>query len=166
MSVIDFIKRSSVECLNENRNFPFQNALFQSNTDLFCSSLDDHELLAKFCFIQPVNLTGISFKLSEKDVNEGFGPKKVKLFADAPSHNIGDAEAEIATQEFEISKDQLINGELIDLKLVKFKNVNFIQIYVSENYGNENTRIGKIGIYGEKGDFVDITKWKPHKDEN
>ncbi|QOY40116.1 Thioredoxin-like protein [Cryptosporidium parvum] len=164
-SIIDFIKKTSIECLNEDRNFPFKNALFQTNLEMFCSSLDDHELLAKFNFVQPVNLTGVSFKLLEKDVIEGFGPKKIKLFADATSYSIGDAEIENGTQEFELTKSQLISGECIDLKMVKFKNVNFIQIYISENYGNENTRIGKINIYGEKGDFVDITKWKPYREE-
>ncbi|KAH8583334.1 thioredoxin [Cryptosporidium sp. chipmunk genotype I] len=165
-SIIDFIQKSSIECLNENRSFPFKNALFQTNLEIFCSSLDDHELLAKFRFVQPVNLTGISFKLLERDAIEGFGPKKIKIFADTTSYNIGDAETENCTQEFEVSKSQLITGECIDLKIVKFKNVNFIQIYFSENHGSENTRIGKINIYGEKGDYVDISKWKPYKEEN
>lgn len=112
-----------------------------------------------------MNLDGILFQLSEGDVAQGFGPKKVKLFVNASSYNLGDAETEAATQEIELSEAQLIHGEVVDLKQVKFKNVNFIQIYVSENHGNQTTRIGKIGIYGEKGDYVDIHKWSPNKEE-
>ncbi|KAH7647873.1 thioredoxin [Cryptosporidium bovis] len=164
-SIVDFIKRDSLECLNEDINHPFKNALFQSNLEIYASSQEDHELLARFNFVQPVNIDGISFKLAEKQVSDGFGPKKVKLFVNATPYDINDAETENCTQEVEISNPQLLSGEIIDLRLVKFKNVNYMQIYVSENHGREITKIGRVNIYGSKGDYVDITKWKPYEKE-
>ncbi|KAH8740528.1 thioredoxin-like protein [Cryptosporidium ryanae] len=164
-SVVDFIRRDSLECLNEDANQPFKNALFQSNVEVYASSQEDHELLARFSFVQPVNIDGISFKLAERDVSEGFGPRRVKLFANATPYDMSDAESESCTQEIEISNAQLLSGEAVDLRLVRFKNVNFLQIYVSENHGKETTRIGRVNIYGSKGDYVDITKWKPHREQ-
>ncbi|OII75106.1 hypothetical protein cand_004670 [Cryptosporidium andersoni] len=164
-SIIDYIQRKSVECLNENSKFPISNALFQSNLETYCSSLDDHELFIRFYFTQPMRLSSISFRLSEEDVKQGYGPKLVKLFVNCESYSLYDAESEDSTQEIKISKSQLITGEPIELRFVKFQNVSFLQIYVSENHGAEQTRIGRINIYGEQGNYVDITKWKA-KDES
>ena len=131
--------------------------------EIYASSQEDHELLARFQFVQPMNIDGISFRLAEKQVHEGFGPKKVKLFANSSPYDLSDAQTENCTQEIDVSKTQLASGEVINLRLVKFRNVNSMQIYVSENHGNETTRIARVNIYGSRGDYVDITKWKPRE---
>ena len=53
---------------------------------------------------------------------------------------------------------------MAELKFVKFQNVNSLQIFIAENYGQEEvTELRWLEIFGETGEKSNISDWKPCK---
>jgi len=166
MDLISVVNKNALECLNQNSKQPIENALFQSNRDLFLESDSDPEILIKIAFQQPVDLTGISIGCRKSDIEDNCSPKEIKLFANDPDIGFQDAEIASETQSLTVTKEQAENGSELTLRLAKFRRITHLSIFIQSNYGNEDkTRISNLCLIGQCPEVMNMKDWKPTKEQ-
>lgn len=153
---------SDIECLNEDDENGVKN-LFQ-NTGSVLKSDTDQQLLIKISFRQPLKVSGIRFH----GVSEGTAPSEVKVFSNNMNLDFGSAEDTPATQDILLGpKECNVAGtkdHIYELKFVKFQTVNSLQLFVAENYGQEDiSELRFLEIFGDTGEKSNISDWKPVK---
>lgn len=160
IDIINQIDWKSLECLNASSEHGVNNALKQGYRDkegLYLESDADEQILLHIPFQTAVKLQSIVIQSStDKDK----APKQIRLFINQPNLSFGDAADQVATQEFELTEEQL-EGSVIPLKLVKFQKVNVLTIFVGSNQGGEETTIiQRISLTGTSGETFNVAEIK------
>jgi hypothetical protein len=157
--LLDSIEWRAVECLNANPAHGVENALKQGYRDdmgIVLQSDTDEQLLIQIPFQQAVKLQSVTIASNDGDQ----APRRVKLFINRASLGFSEAADFAATQEFELTEQQL-GGEPVQLKYVKFQAVNHLSIFVEDNQGDEEvTRVGKIQLLGAAGQTMNVAEIK------
>ncbi|EDV21248.1 uncharacterized protein TRIADDRAFT_30625 [Trichoplax adhaerens] len=150
------INLSNCECLNENDDHPFKNALTKSA--LYLESDCDEQLLIYIAFQQPVKIHSIILNAPD----DGRAPKIVKLFTNQTvSLDFDKAEAKQSTQQFELTGEDVSEGNVINLRYVKFQNVENITLFVKNNQGGDDiTVINHLAFIGNLIDKTDMSSFK------
>lgn len=156
----DQIDKNAMDCLNEHTANPLANAL-QPNEDLFLSSDPDvdEQLIIRFQFLQPVNLSGICLK----GPDDGTAPKSVKIFTNKLSLGFEDASDAVPIESVELTEEQAVGGQPIPVRFVKFQNIKSLQIFVSENNGGDVTKVSRLELFGTLAQKMNMAEFKPVK---
>lgn len=107
-------------------------ALLQPNPDLYLESDVDDQLLIAFGFLQPIRAYALKIRCNAEAVNGGFQPLRVKVVSNTPNLDFQSAEDIVATQELQLSTEQLLTGEILPLRFVKFQNVTHLTLFFGE----------------------------------
>lgn len=158
MNLQEFIDKGSMECLNQDDNHPISNAMLQGGDDTYVQSDTDQQLLVRIQFNQAVKINAIAFKGTGEEA-----PQSVKLFKEQLSIGFGEAEDAEAVQDLVLSQEDVEGGKQIPLRFVKFQSVQSLQIFVSENFGADVTRINRIELFGMPAQNMDMKQFKPVK---
>ena len=153
----DKVNWANCEALNKTSQSSLQNVLKQGLRDqetLLLESDADEQLLLRVAFKSRVKLHSISVS----GPGDGRAPKALALFVNRPNLDFGDTESMQATQELELSSDQL--GQRLDLKFVSFQAVDHLTVFVRTNQGDaESSALSNLQIWGAQvhttnmGDF-------------
>lgn len=157
--LLDCIEWPSVECLNENPNKAFANALKQGYRDdegLCLESDADEQLLLYVPFNQVVKLHSLVIK-GPGDA----GPKSVKLWSNRPSMGFSNTGDIPPSDSLQLTPEHLEQGKPWNLKYVKFQNVRSLTIFFEDNRGGEETtKISKIAIIGSTVETTNMSELK------
>lgn len=79
-----------------------------------------------------------------------------------------EAEDNVSTQDFNLTPQECNVGSdknhVVPTKFVKFQNVTSMQIFVKENFGQEDvTELKYLELFGYTGESSDIKNWAPCK---
>lgn len=153
----DKVNWANCEALNKTSQSSLQNVLKQGLRDqetLLLESDADEQLLLRVAFKSRVKLHSICVS----GPGDGRAPKALALFVNRPNLDFGDTESMQATQELELSSDQL--GQRLDLKFVSFQAVDHLTVFVRTNQGDaESSALSNLQIWGAQvhttnmGDF-------------
>lgn len=142
MDLTGLLSKKDVECLNEADDQTLGACLTGST---YLESDCDAQLIINLPFTQPVKCHSIQIK-GPPDC----GPKNIKLFINLPmTLDFDSAEQMEPIQAFELTPEQVDEGEIIPLRYVKYQNVSSIQIFVADNQiESDVTKISELKIYG------------------
>eukprot|EP00271_Cylindrocystis_brebissonii_P008659 TRINITY_DN23132_c0_g1_i1.p1 TRINITY_DN23132_c0_g1~~TRINITY_DN23132_c0_g1_i1.p1 ORF type:complete len:172 (-),score=36.35 TRINITY_DN23132_c0_g1_i1:519-1034(-) len=158
MDLLDCIEWHSVECLNEDPNHSFANALKQGYRDdrtLSLASDGDEQLLLHIPFNQVVKLHTLIVKGPPEE-----GPKVVKLYANRTSMGFSNTADFPPSDTLTLTPAQL-KGTPVPLKYVKFQNVRSLTIFIESNQGEEeSTVVEKIAIIGSTVETTNMSELK------
>lgn len=147
-SLLSYISSKGLTCLNESSAHPLNSIIGPERGAKGTSYLEsdvDPELLIAIPFNEPVKLKSISLFSA---ISPEQAPKSIKLYINHLSLDFGDCENQKATQEMELSADDVKGGK-VELRFVRFQNVRSLHILVKDNQGDEETtRIDSIDIFG------------------
>jgi len=151
------------DCLNEMKEYPFQNILGQKapateEKASYLRSETDPQLLLHLCFTQAVKIHSIKFDAPD----DGSGPKNVKLFVNKTMMGFTEAEDDSATQEIVLTPHHLQRDAApIQLRLAKFQNVSSLTIFVKDNQENrEKTQINRLYLWGQPLQGTEMKNFK------
>ncbi|KAG0615995.1 hypothetical protein M758_5G082100 [Ceratodon purpureus] len=116
----DCIEWQSVECLNENGNHTFVNALkqgYREDNGLHLESDADEQLLLFIPFNQVVKLHSLIIRGPPEE-----GPRTLKLFANRPNMGFSNV-TDYPANDTVVASLENLEGKPIPLKYVKFQNV-------------------------------------------
>jgi len=143
-------------CLNESDDHVFLNA-FKKDASYLESDCDE-QLILTISFNQPVKVHSLKFEAP----SDGKGPKDVKVFVNQPNQmGFDQAEGMEPVQKFELTPENLSNGELINLRFVKFQNVSNLVLFMMNNQGDEETTVLKyLKVIGSPLDATNMKDFK------
>jgi len=149
-----------VECLNQAVGHTITSAFKEEPSEddnSYLESDTDEQLLIHFPFTQAVKVHSLVIQ-SPKD---GSGPRRIKLFVNAPTIGFAEAADSDGTQSFDLTEDSIQEAKPITLRFVKFQNVNCLSLFVESNQNDdETTAIKWIKILGYSGEVMDVSKIK------
>jgi len=149
----------SKACLNQESNYPIDNAL-QAGTESWLQSDADEQLLINVEFQQPVKLAALNFQGTDLDT----APKNIKVFINRPNIGFEEAEDDDSTQSFELPEEVVTSNAKTELKFVKFQRVNTVQVFISNNHGDsEITKLKGLQFFGTPTENSVLSDWKPKK---
>ncbi|KAA0193147.1 Thioredoxin-like protein [Hyalella azteca] len=156
IDLLPMINKSGCECLNQNSDHPYTNAVFSSSDDTYLESDADEQLILSLEYSQHVKVHSLRIK-GPADT----GPKNVRLFINQPyAMDFDSAMNNIAAQELTLTEKDL-KGSLIKLKYVKFQNVQNLTIFIQDNQsGDEVTRINSIQVIGSPVQTTNMSDFK------
>lgn len=156
--LMDYIEWQSVECLNENPNHSYANAMkqgYREADEIFLESDGDEQLLLQISFNQVVKLHSLIIKAPADQ-----GPKVVKLFANRPSMGFSNTSDFPPSDTITLTTEQL-EGKPVTLKYVKFQNVRSLTIFVEENQeATDVTRVQKLALVGSTVETTNMSDLK------
>lgn len=155
-SVID---KSASECLNEDDEHPWTNAVIESSNGASLKSDCDEQLLLRIVFQQKVKLYGI--KLIGPN---GSSPNKLRLFINQ-TNTLDFDKAENGTPTLDINvnpEDLNKDSDAINLPKLKFANVTDITVFVPGNAdGDDVTQLKSLVFVGNvHGSRTDMNEFK------
>mmetsp|Transcript_6752 Transcript_6752/g.8808 ORF Transcript_6752/g.8808 Transcript_6752/m.8808 type:complete len:175 (-) Transcript_6752:459-983(-) len=154
------IDKSECYAKNEHPNFPMTN-LFVGDTRLGCKSDADEQLLLHVAFPEFVKVKSIKFTHFNLGLDPEFNPTTVKLFVNRESMGFEDCEDMDATQELELTHDDLRDeAEPIPLKYVLFQRVKSITVFVEDNNGGDVSALGALQFYGKTISTTNMADFK------
>jgi hypothetical protein len=117
----------------------------------------DEQLLLFLPFTRPVKLLSFLVRLSARD--EQSNPRTVKLFANRPNMDFGDAESTTPTHVVtmpanpgrEYTKEEKKEGlfeHVVTLPPVKFHGLTFLTIFIADNHGASTTKLAGLTLVG------------------
>jgi len=136
------------ECLNDDPNNPFANVFQEPGQAKYLKSDTDEQLLLTIGFKCIVSIKNIKFVGPTDDS----GPKQIKLFLNKLNMSFEDAEEYKATQEFELTSEDLKNGtKPVQLDAVKFVKTDTLTVFIKSNQGGqEHTVLNQLVLWGRK----------------
>lgn len=172
-SLLRLLELSQCECLNEKTPNSLQ-SLLRRKVDkggvgneeaiLVESSNEDPQLLISLGFSVPVRLTSLKLRAPLGALEAGEAPQRLRLFLNDPNKSFADAEADPATDEFDVPTNETVEaGVTLPLKSVRYKSVSSLQIFVERNGGAPATKISDIDVLGLPTDSLQMKDWKPLK---
>jgi len=155
IDLVNFIAKSSCECLNDSDEHPFVNSL--TSTSGYLESDCDEQLIMSYGFNQAVKLHSLKVSAPEDS-----GPKTLKLFINQPrTLDFDQADSSEPVQIVELKPEDLSGETLIPLRYVKFQNVQNLQIFVKDNQsGTDTTRINHLAIIGSTISMTNMGDFK------
>lgn len=159
-SLNEYIDKTTLECLNQDQHHPVENAFRSDDEELVSDIETDPQLLVKVQFKQAIKLSAIRIL---GNVEDGSAPRSVKVFQNQPDIGFQEAEDGVALETFNLTEPQLNEGKDIAVRFVKFQNVNCIELFITDNYGAEVTKIKQIQFLGVPTQSTNMADWKPVK---
>lgn len=149
------VNAASSECLNEADDHPLAHCLAEQGG--FLASDCDEQLIISLAFNQAVKVHSLLFKGPEDK-----GPKTVKIFINQPSTlDFDKAEGNDPTQQIDLAKEDVTEGNPVNLRYVKFQNVQNLTIFVKDNQsGDEVTQVDYLGIIGSPVQTTNMQDFK------
>lgn len=152
------IDKSKSECLNEDDEHPWQNAVIEHQSDASLKSDCDEQLLLRVEFQSPIKLYGI------KIAGNLQCPNKLRIYSNQTmSLDFDKAESGKPTYDCDVEKTHITDdGPAIELPKLKFANVRNLTIFVPGNHANDDvTSIKRLIFIGQGvGDTTDMTEFK------
>jgi len=160
VDLLDFIEWSGVECLNQNTSKTWENALkqgYRDNEAVWLESDCDEQILLHIPFTQMVKLHSLHIA----GPADGSAPKRVRIFVNRTSLGFSEAADEAATQDLELSEDDLSGTNPLALKFVKFQNVRSITVFLENNQDDEDTtKLSKLVLMGSTVETTNMKEFK------
>lgn len=155
LDLSSFIFKGGCECLNESDDHPLDHCLTSKGG--YLESDCDEQLIIALSFNQPVKLH--SFKMQAPADK---GPKNLKFFINMPrTLDFDQADSMEPVQSFEMTPEDLKEGNVINFRYVKFQNVQNIAIFVKDNQGGEETtQIDYLCLIGSPLTATNMTDFK------
>uniref|UniRef100_T1J4J0 PITH domain-containing protein n=1 Tax=Strigamia maritima TaxID=126957 RepID=T1J4J0_STRMM len=143
MDLITFITKSECECLNESDDHGFADCL--NDDGRYLESDCDEQMIMFISFNRAIKLHSLRIKGPEEN-----GPKTLKIFINQPKTLDFDQAIKMEpTQQVELSKKDLLEGNIVPLRFVKFQNVQNLQVFFKDNQnGSDVTRIDHLCFIG------------------
>jgi len=158
IDLVNQIDKTKCECLNEDDQHPWANAIFEDNNSCLQSDCDE-QLLIRIAFRQHVKLYGIKFcGVNAKQ------PNHIKIFTNQ-INGLDFEKAENGKALLEITpkpEDFAADSDAIILPKLKFGHVDDITLFISGNFDNDDvTVVRRIIFLGQpSGDKTDMTDFK------
>ncbi|GAB5369785.1 hypothetical protein AAMO2058_001435900 [Amorphochlora amoebiformis] len=146
-NLLEYVDTKNYECLNALKDHGLANALFTPNDEKkHLKSDSDEQLLMTINFNSIVKLKAIKITAPVEN-----GPKSIKIFVNPGSLDFDGAEDEEATQEIELSPEDLgSDAKPKPVKFVRFQKVSCLAIFVPGNQDDEDqTIIEGIKLFGK-----------------
>lgn len=155
MDLNSLIYKSGCECLNESDEHTLEHCLTSKGG--YLESDCDEQLIIALSFNQPVKLH--SFKINAPSDK---GPKTVKFFINQHrTLDFDQAESMEPVQGFELTPEDIKEGNIINLRYVKFQNVQNCTIFVKDNQGGEETtQIDHLCLIGSPLNATNMSDFK------
>jgi len=149
------VNSAASECLNESDDHPLAHCLTQEGG--FLASDCDEQLIISLSFNQAVKVHSLMIKGPEDK-----GPKTVKVFINQPSTlDFDKAEGYEPTQQVDLSKEDVTEGNAVNLRFVKFQNVQNLTLFVLDNQsGDDVTQLDFLGIIGSPVQTTNMQDFK------
>jgi len=149
------INHASSECLNESDEHPLAHCLTEKGG--YLSSDCDEQLIMSLSFNQAVKVHSLIFKGPEDK-----GPKTIKVFINQPSSlDFDKAEGYEATQQLDLTPEDLVEGNVQNLRFVKFQNVQSLTLFVKNNQSDDDvTQLDYLGIIGSPVQVTNMQDFK------
>lgn len=146
VDLVTVIDKSKSECLNEDNEHPWTNAIIESNNSACLKSDCDEQLLIRIEFVNKVKLFGI------KMIGTGPAcptPNKIRIFLNQTnSLDFDKAETGTPTLDINVEKDSCSETtDAIMLPKLKFANVENITIFVPGNSEEDDVTVLKSLIF-------------------
>jgi len=152
------IDKSKSECLNEDDEHPWTNAVIDHQSFAELKSDCDEQLLLTVEFQNPVKIYGIKIAGSPQC------PNKLRIYSNQTmSLDFDKAESGKPTYDCDVEKTHITeDGPAIELPKLKFANVRNITIFIPANHANDDvTSIKQLLFIGQSvGDSTDMTDFK------
>jgi len=152
------IDKSKSECLNEDDEHPWSNAVIDHQSFAELKSDCDEQLLLRVEFQNPVKLYGIKLAGSPQCAN------KLRIYSNQTmALDFDKAESGKPTYDADVEKTHIVeDGPAIELPKLKFANVRNITIFVPGNHANDDvTSIKQLLFIGQAvGDTTDMSDFK------
>lgn len=160
IDLVEVIDHGHVECLNEEVDLPFANALkkgYREDAGLVCASDADEQLLVNIPFSQVVKLHSLTIAGDASDGGK-HAPRTIHLYANRPSMGFSDTESMKPTQTITLAS---ADEATVDLAFVKFQNVNTLTVFFADNLGDEDvTRVSKLAVFGNTVHTTNMSELK------
>lgn len=149
------VNSASSECLNEADDHPLAHCLTEQGG--YLASDCDEQLIISLSFNQAMKVHSLVMKGPEDK-----GPKTVKIFINQPSTlDFDKAEGNDPTQQIDLTKDDVIEGNVVNLRYVKFQNVQNLTLFIKDNQsGDEVTQLDFLGIIGSPVQTTNMQDFK------
>mmetsp|Transcript_17635 Transcript_17635/g.49302 ORF Transcript_17635/g.49302 Transcript_17635/m.49302 type:complete len:170 (-) Transcript_17635:121-630(-) len=160
VDLLEHLDFNCVECLNQSDQHTWENALkkgYRENEAVYLESDTDEQLLIHIPFNQVVKLHSIVIRAP----SDGTGPKRVRLFINRTALGFSEASDEAATQDIELSEEDISAGKPLPLKFVKFQSVRSVSVFIESNQDEEETT--KLGTLKFMGSLVETTNMADFK---
>ena len=159
VNLASLIDKSASECLNEDDEHPWTNAVIESSNNASLKSDCDEQLLLRIVFQQKVKLFGI--KLIGPN---GSAPNKLRLFINQTNTlDFDKAESGTPTLDIDVNSGDLsADSDAINLPKLKFANVENITVFVPGNAdGDDVTQVKSLVFIGNvHGSRTDMKEFK------
>jgi len=154
MDLLPCLQRKGCECLNQNSEHPYTNALTPG--DSYLESDCDEQMILSLEFSAPVKVHSLRLHGPAER-----GPRTLRLFTNLPyGLDFDSAESNVAAQDLQLSGKEL-KGELIKLKYMKFQSVNRLTIFIQDNQaGDEITQLNYIQVIGSPMTATNMSDFK------
>jgi len=146
IDLVTQIDKSKSECLNEDDEHPWTNAVIESANSACLKSDCDEQLLLRIVFVNKVKLFGL------KLVGTGSScptPNKIRLFINQTnSLDFDKAESGTPTLDLNVEKSSCLeDSDAINLPKLKFANVENITIFIPGNSEEDDVTVLKSLIF-------------------
>jgi len=152
------IDKSKSECLNEDDEHPWQNAVIEHQSFAELKSDCDEQLLLRIEFQNPVKLYGIKIAGSLQC------PNKLRIYSNQTmALDFDKAESGKPTYDCDVEKTHIVDdGPALELPKLKFNNTRDITIFIPGNHANDDvTSIKKLMFIGEgAGESTNMAEFK------
>ncbi|CAG0915822.1 unnamed protein product [Notodromas monacha] len=150
-----FIVKSNCECLNEDNQFTWENAL--KNDDSVLKSDCDEQIILGLSFRTNVKLHSLVIRGPRS-----CGPKTVKLFSNLTNGlDFDSAQSKEPTQTIIMTEDDIEQGKPQTLKYVKFQNVHNVTMFIQDNQeGTELTEVTRVQFFGSPISITNMEEFK------
>ena len=145
----DSIDKQECYAKNISPRFPISN-LWIDDTRMGLKSDCDEQLILHIAFNTFVKIHSIKFTEFNSGSEPESQPTRIRLFANRCNLGFEDLDDVDATQEIELTPDDLREGsDAIPLKFLKFQRVSSITIFIEENDGGEVSALGGLTLIGK-----------------
>jgi len=155
IDLLPVLNAKGCECLNQNSDHPYTNALYSAG-DSYLESDCDEQMILSLEFTAPVKVHSLRLHGPPER-----GPRTLRLFTNLPyGLDFDSAMSNVAAQEFTLNGKEL-KGELIKLKYMKFQSVNRLTIFIQDNQaGDEITQINYLQVIGSPMTATNMSDFK------
>ena len=149
--LLEHLELPQCHCLNAATEHRLRDCLDRESRDdptKYLQSDADEQLLISLKFMSAVNISAIVLQAALDRADDA--PSSMKLFVNPVGLDFDSAESNTPTQEFTLSKSDVVSGSKIELRFVKFQKVQELGIFLPGNLSDgEETVLGKLAVLGE-----------------
>jgi len=137
--LFEFIDHAKSNCLNQKDEHPWSCMVKAADSDEYCESNVDEQLLVNIEFREKVKIQKIIFKAAAE--KEDHAPSDIKVYVNQEAMGFGDVDSVKPAQVFELESEDVESGKELATQYQRFQNVNNISIFVERNHGDTDTSI-------------------------